>query len=261
MTNRLQAILEAKEAEVEAVRASIPQRELEDRIEDAPPVRGFLRELEKAEDVALIAEVKAASPSQGSIRPNLNPVEVAQAYESAGAHAMSVLTDGPHFGGSAENLIVARQATSLPVLRKDFLLKPYQIFESRVMGADAVLLIAAALEDDRLRMLYELARCHGMDVLVEVHDEPEAERAGALGFPLIGINNRDLATFEIDLATTERVRPVLSASVFVVSESGLSTRADIDRVKAVGARGVLIGTTFCAAENVGAKVREVMAWT
>lgn len=257
----LDRIYATKREEVEAARTRVPLTDLRSKAADEAPPRGFLRALQHADrPVALIAEVKAASPSRGPIRPDLDPAAVAQAYASAGAHALSVLTDGPYFKGSPANLRAARAACDLPVLRKDFLYDPYQIVEARAMGADAVLLIAAMLTDTQIEELHGLAEEFGMDVLVEVFDESEAERALAMKCPLIGVNNRDLSTFEVDLSISERVLPILNPHATTVSESALSSCGDVRRVAEAGARAVLIGTAFCASPDIGGKVREVMGW-
>lgn len=259
--SRLREIFEHKRGEVEAARAAIPLEEIKVRAREAEPPRGFRRALEDATpELALIAEVKRSSPSQGTIREALDPVDIAHQYEAAGAHALSVLTDEKYFGGSSENLIRARKATALPCLRKDFLYDPYQVYEARAWGADAVLLIVAGLEREPLAELYALATALGMDVLVEAHTMAEAEAALGLGAEMIGVNNRDLATFRTDLTVSEAVLPILAGRALGVSESALETRADLERVRAAGARAVLIGTAFMAAPDVGTKVREVMGW-
>lgn len=230
------------------------------RAASGPPPRGFRAALEGASNPALIAEVKKASPSKGVIREDFDPVAIAHAYESAGATCLSVLTDVRYFQGSPDSLIKCRETTSLPVLRKDFIFDPYQVYESRAMGADAILLIVAMLDDENLRILYSLSAELEMDVLVEVHDEAEIERALAVGAKIIGINNRDLITFETSLQTSERLLPMLSGRALAVSESAIEVREDVRRVAKAGANAVLIGTTFCASPDVEAKVREVMAW-
>lgn len=258
--SRLRQIFDAKREEVGAAKASMPFSELKARAVDQEPPRGFRAALSGHIDLGLIAEVKQASPSMGTIRPDLDPIAVAQAYERAGAHCLSVLTDRQFFQGSPENLIQARRATNLPVLRKDFLYDPYQVWEARAWGADAVLLIVAGLEKSRIEELQALAWELGMDALVEAHSLEEAEVAQACGSNFIGVNNRNLATFETSLETSLRVIPALGDGVLKVSESALATRADLDLVRKAGADAVLIGTTFCAAPNVEAKVREVMGW-
>jgi indole-3-glycerol phosphate synthase len=231
------------------------------RAREAASPRGFRAALADARpSLALIAEVKRASPSKGVIRPDFDPVTIAQAYEAAGAHALSVLTDERYFGGSLENLRRAREATRLPCLRKDFLLDPYQLYEARAWGADAVLLIVAGLEREQLAELHALALELGMDVLVEVHTLEEAETALGLGAELVGVNNRNLTDFRTDLSISEQILPLLAGRALAVSESALETCADLERVRAAGARAVLIGTAFMAAPDVGGKVREVMGW-
>ncbi len=257
----LDRIFERKRDEVAAARAAVPLAELKAHAADGEPPRGFDLALRTAvEQVALIAEVKKASPSKGIIRDPFDAVEIAEAYERAGAHCLSVLTDGPGFAGSAENLRRARAATTLPALRKDFLYDEYQVWEARAWGADAILLIATSLSVPRLHELKGLAESLGMDALVEVHDERDVVKAIEIEATLVGVNNRDLADFSTDLSATERLLPLLPAGVTKVSESALETSGDIARVHAAGAGAVLIGTTFCAALDVEAKVREVMAW-
>jgi indole-3-glycerol phosphate synthase len=208
----------------------------------------------------LIAEVKKASPSKGLIRADFDPSAIAHIYRGAGADCLSVLTDERYFQGSLENLAIAREASGLPCLRKDFILDPYQVYEARAWGADCILLIVAGLESGQLRDLSQLAKSLGMDVLVEVHSEPEAEIALSLGADLIGVNNRNLADMTTSLQTSLDLLPILSEHALTVSESALSSRAEVDLVRIAGARAVLIGTTFCAASDIGSKVREVMDW-
>lgn len=227
---------------------------------DAGPTRGFHRALrESPSPLALIAEVKKASPSRGLIRADFDPVTIAQSYERAGADALSVLTDVDYFQGHPTNIRLAREATSLPCLRKDFLDDPYQVYEARAWGADAILLIVASLSREQIADLAGLANELGMDVLVEVHNAEETEVALDLKCPLIGVNNRNLADFTTDLATSERLIPLIAPHATAISESALETPADLARVKAAGARGVLIGTTFCQNPDIEAKVREVMS--
>ena len=257
----LDRIFERKRDEVAAAKAIVSLDELKAQATDGEPPRGFELALATADaPIALIAEVKKASPSQGLIRPDFDPVAIAEAYERAGAHVLSVLTDGPGFQGSAENLRRARAAVALPCLRKDLLFDEYQVWEARAWGADAILLIATSLSTAQIRDLKGLAESLGMDVLIEVHDEDDAERALAAEPTLVGVNNRDLSDFTTDLATTERLLPRCHAARVRVRESALQTKADIDRAATAGARAVLIGTTFCAAPDVEAKVREVMGW-
>lgn len=257
--NVLLRILARKADEVAEARERVPLETLKKNAEGADAPRGFLTALREAEgDLTLIAEVKKASPSKGLIRPDFDPREIAVAYRRGGASALSVLTDEHYFQGSAENLRIARAASGLPCLRKDFIVDPYQIYEARAWGADAVLLIVAALDDALLRELYRTAVELGMDVLVEVHDEDETRRALLLGAPLIGVNNRNLGDFKTSLEVSERLIPMIAPHALAVSESALETREDLDRVRDAGARAVLIGTTFCAAPDIESKVREVM---
>ncbi|RYG37637.1 indole-3-glycerol phosphate synthase TrpC [bacterium] len=255
----LDRIFATKRAEVAAAKAEISHVELRSKAADATPPRGFLRALMTPHrDLGLIAEVKKASPSKGLIRADFNPVEIALAYERAGADCLSVLTDREYFQGAPEYLTACRDATSLPVLRKDFIADSYQIAEARAWGADAVLLIVAGLEDAQIGDLYAEIHSFGMDALIEVHTEEEALRVVGMAPGLIGINNRDLATFETSLETTERIAPLVAPFALPVSESALRNRADLDRVKAAGARAVLIGETFTAAADIESKLREVM---
>jgi len=254
----LDKIFAHKATEVAAAKALVSQSEIEALAAQASAPRGFLRALRSSEGLALIAEVKKASPSKGLIRPDFDPVAIAQAYARAGASCLSVLTDVDYFQGSPENLKLAREASGLPCLRKDFLNDPYQIYEARAWGADAVLLIVASLDDAQLSDLHSLAVSLGMDVLVEVHDDLETERALRLGAPLIGVNNRNLADFKTTLEISDRLIPLIAPHALAVSESALETRADLDRVEKAGAKAVLIGTTFCASPDIEAKVREVM---
>ena len=227
--------------------------------------RDFLATLcrPRAGDVALIAEVKKASPSAGVIRADFDPVAIARAYEAAGATCLSVLTDAKFFQGSLEFLRAIRAAVSLPLLRKDFIIDERQILEAVAWGADAILLIAAILDDARLRHFHELARGAGLAVLVEVHDAAELDRALALGAPLIGVNNRDLKTFTVDLATTERLAARLRAhpagrEVLLVAESGIHSRADVARLRRAGAGAILVGESLMRQADLAAKTRELL---
>ena len=257
----LERIFSRKENEVATAKALVSESELQAQAADASPTRGFADALVSAsKPVALIAEVKKASPSKGVIRADFDAVEVARAYERAGAHCLSVLTDVAGFQGSVENLKRARAATKLPCLRKDFLFDPYQVWEARAWGADAILLIATSLATSQIVDLMGLASGLGMDALIEVHDEADVERALAAKATLVGVNNRNLADFTTDLSATERLLPLFPDDTIKVSESALESQNDIELVRRAGARAVLIGTTFCAAPDVESKVREVMAW-
>jgi indole-3-glycerol phosphate synthase len=230
------------------------------KVEDCAPRRGFLQALKNGYTrPSLIAEVKRASPSQGEIvTGEFDPPHIARIYEESKAACLSVLTDVEYFHGSGEYLRMVREAVSIPLLRKDFIFDEYQLDETILWGGDCVLLIVAGLEPDNLKFLYEESKLRGLDVLVEVHNEAETEIALSLNPDLIGINNRDLSTFETDLATTERLIRMIPDGVFKVSESALHSNQDVQRVAAYGAQAVLIGTAFCEAEDIGAKVREVM---
>jgi indole-3-glycerol phosphate synthase len=225
------------------------------------PTRGFIDSLEaalEATGTGLIAEIKKASPSQGTIRQDFDAAALARAYESGGATCLSVLTDAPYFQGADDHLIQARAAVLLPVLRKDFMVDPYQIAESRALGADCVLLILAALSDDEAGELEDAAQNFAMDVLVEVHDEAELERAAGLKSRLIGINNRNLKTLDVDIATTERLAGRVAPGSIIVSESGISTAADLGRLRGAGASCFLVGSVLMRSGDVEAATRALL---
>ncbi len=248
--------------EIAAAKRACPQTRLEAEVRQMPPPRGFVAALERRIDqggVAVIAEIKARSPSKGVIRPNFSPAAHAAAYAAGGAACLSVLTDQPSFGGSREDLQVARASTSLPVLRKDFMFDSYQVFEARAWGADAILVILAAVEDALATDLVDTAMALDLDVLVEVHDEAELERALRLQSPLIGINNRDLKNFHTDLATTERLVPAVPPGHVVVSESGVSSAADVSRLGLAGVRAFLVGESLMRAADIEAATRALLA--
>jgi indole-3-glycerol phosphate synthase len=253
----LKRILDRKAEEVSAGMRERDLATLRAMAQNMPQTRGFSARLKASADggPAVIAEVKKASPSAGVIREDFRPADIAASYEQGGAACLSVLTDERFFQGSPAFLEQARQACSLPVLRKDFLVSPWQILESRVMGADCVLLIVAALELDMLQELEGLAREYGLDVLVEVHDEEELERALSTAAEMIGVNNRDLHSFTTDLATSERLRPLIPGSRTMVTESGIHSSRDVERLRRAGISAFLVGEAFMRASDPGAELR------
>ncbi len=261
MSDLLAQIVADKRIHVAHRRGAVPDDEILAAAESAPEVRGFARALRRAVEgggFGLIAEIKKASPSKGLIREDFDPPALARAYEAGGAACLSVLTDEPYFQGADAFLGQAREAGRLPVLRKDFMIEPYQIAESRALGADCVLLIMAALDEERAGMLAGAARGLGMDVLFEVHDREELERAKALDPELVGINNRNLATFAVDLATTEALAPHAPKDAIVVSESGLSGPWDLSRMSAVGVNCFLVGESLMRADDVARATSELL---
>ena len=254
MADVLQRILENKRAEVAAARQAVPHEEMAERARATPAPRDFLAALRakiSAGLPAVIAEIKKASPSRGLLRERFDPPEIARSYEAAGAACLSVLTDRQYFQGAPEHLVAARAACSLPVLRKDFIVDPYQVLEARAMGADCILLIAAALRLEEMRELERLAAERGMAVLVEVHDAAELNSALKLDTPLIGINNRNLRTFETHLETTLGLLPGMPTGRVVVSESGILDRGDVARLRTAGVGAFLVGEAFMRAGDPG----------
>jgi indole-3-glycerol phosphate synthase len=239
---------------VDAARKRVP----EIRLDASPPVRDFVAAL-RARRPAVIAEIKRASPSKGLLRKDFDPAAIARSYEKGGAACMSVLTDREFFQGASEHLSAARAACALPALRKDFLIEPYQVFESRALGADCVLLIAACLEDTQMRELEAAAQSLGMAVLVEVHDADELERALRLETPLVGINNRNLRTFETRLETTLDLLPRVPPGRLVITESGILSRADVARMREHGVHAFLVGEAFMRAPDPGAALAELFS--
>jgi len=268
MSDVLQRICADKRHHIEASKDRVPQAEIERRAADASPPRGFAARLKSVTDsghYGLITEIKKASPSKGLIRDDFDPPVLAKAYARGGASCLSVLTDTPYFQGKDEDLIAARAAVDLPALRKDFMLDPYQIIEARAIGADCILIIMAALEDADARGLSSLAHELGMDVLVEVHDEAEMDRALSLGPALLGINNRNLKTLEVDLRTTEKLAAqALKArgeEALLVSESGLYSHDDLGRMSAAGCKCFLVGESLMRQSDVEAATRTLLGET
>ncbi len=256
----LQRILSAKAAEVARRSAEVGIRELSRQVDGAPAPRGFAGRLFAALGAGragVVAEIKRASPSKGLLREAFDPARIAASYAANGASCLSVLTDRGFFQGDARHLVEARAACDLPVLCKDFIIDSYQVYEARTLGADCILLIVAALDDPTLRELSGLAAELAMDVLVEVHDEVELGRALALDGALIGINNRDLRTFETDLETTLKLAGRVPAGRLVVTESGIQTRADVARLRGRGIHAFLVGEAFLRAADPGAKLAEL----
>ncbi|PZW50808.1 indole-3-glycerol phosphate synthase [Humitalea rosea] len=257
----LKRILADKVEEVRQRSGAKSQSAIESAAANAPRPRDFVGALcERISEgrIGLIAEIKKASPSGGVIREPFEPAALARAYEAGGAACLSVLTDAPWFQGAAEHLVAARAACKLPVLRKDFLISPWQVFESRAMGADCILLILAALSDDQARELEAIARSLDMAVLAEVHDERELERALGLETRLIGVNNRNLRTLVTDIATTERLAPLVPPDRLPVAESGLRTAADVHRMAEAGARCILVGEHLLREVDVEAAARAMV---
>lgn len=259
--NKLEEICAKKREEVVLRKGHASQADLEDAAARQSAPRGFEAAMRQRAETgfALIAEIKKASPSKGLIRADFQPAEHARDYEAGGAACLSVLTDAPYFQGHEDYLVAARAACALPVLRKDFMVDPWQCAEARSIGADAILVIVAALEDTAMVEIEHAARELGMDVLVEVHDEAEMERAAThLSSRLIGVNNRDLKTFTTSLATTERLAPLAPEGALLVGESGIASHADCERLAKAGVRSFLVGESLMRADDVAAATRTLL---
>ena len=260
MSDVLQRILAVKRDEVAAAKRAVTQRDAEARARAAPPARNFvgaIRAKQAAGRAAVIAEIKRASPSKGLLRENFDPAAIARSYEAGGAACLSVLTDRQFFQGAPEHLTAARAACALPVLRKDFMLEPYQVYEARALGADCILLIAAALTPQAMHTLEEVAHELGMAALVEIHDATELEAALALRTPLLGVNNRNLRTFETRIETTLELLARIPSERIVVAESGILVRLDVERLARAGVGAFLVGEALMRAANPGGALSEL----
>jgi indole-3-glycerol phosphate synthase len=258
MPTILDDIVATKQKEIAIAKARMPLEELEDQSRSAPPVRDFRAALDGPGPIRMIAEVKKASPSAGIIRADFDPIAIARAYQTHGASCLSVLTDVSYFQGHLSYLARIRAAVAIPLLRKDFVIDEYQVVEARLAGADAILLIAEILEDDQLRFLRERAKGLGMATLVEFHDESNLERVLNSGADLVGINNRDLHRFVTDLEQTFRLRDRIPSEVLLVSESGIKTRADVERLEAEGVAAILVGESLMRSPDIGAAVEDLL---
>ncbi len=254
----LDAILKAKRKDLDRAKARTALADLKVAVRSLEPGRPFRKAVAPEKGIALIAEIKRASPSRGPLNPNLDPAALAEAYAEAGAAAISCLTEKDFFQGSFDDLRVARRAAAVPFLRKDFLFDPFQIYETRVLGADALLLIVRILDGTQLADLAGLAAELGLCPLVEVHTEDEAGRALDAKVPVIGINNRNLDTFEVSLETTERIRPMIPAAIPVVGESGIHGRRDVERLQHAGVNAILVGEELVTAADPGLKIKELL---
>ena len=259
MNSYLDKIIEQTATTVKLDKQKIPLQELKSFITDLNSTRGFIETIKRRYDeglVSVIAEIKKASPSKGLIRENFNPKEIALSYQEYEATCLSVLTDTPYFQGSLEDLVSVREAVDLPLLRKDFIIEEYQIYQSRFYGADCILLIASILSDIQLKEFKEIAQELNLDVMIEVHKRSEIDRAKKLNFPLIGINNRDLKTFEVNLETTINLSDN-SQNVMLVSESGIAKKEDVQKILASGTKTFLVGESFMRASNPGTELKEL----
>jgi indole-3-glycerol phosphate synthase len=256
----LKEIVLKKKEKIILAKQNLPEEELKEKVLNLTPTRPFIEAINKPRTISLIAEIKKMSPSRGVIRENFNLQEIARIYQDAEVQAISVLTEEDYFGGNISYINEAKGLVNLPILRKDFILDPYQVYESRFFGADAVLLIADLLTRDQLTEFMQIADNLGLDYLVEVHTEKELKKVLNLKVPVIGINNRDLHTLELDFKTTEKLFPLIPKEKTVVVESGIKSHQDILFLKILGVSAVLIGEAFMEAQDLKKKIEEIMGW-
>lgn len=256
----LKEIVARKKEKITLAKEQLPEEELKSRLTGLSPTRPLIEAINKPRVISLVAEIKKASPSRGLIRPDFDHIAIAKAYEEAGVQAISVLTEEDFFAGSLSYVQEVKNLTSVPILRKDFILEAYQVYESRLFGADAILLIADLLSKDKLTQLLQIAEELGLDCLVEAHTEKELKKVLSIKAPLIGINNRDLHSLEVDFKTTETLFPLIPKGRAVVVESGIKSAQDVLFLKILGVSAVLIGEAFMAAGDLKRKVEEIMGW-
>jgi indole-3-glycerol phosphate synthase len=256
----LKEIVAKKKERILLAKQNLPEEELKIKVQGLSPTRPFIEAIHKPRTISLIAEIKKASPSRGVIRSEFNPCEIARIYQEVGVQAISVLTEEDYFLGNISYINEVKAIANVPILRKDFILESYQVYESRFFGADAVLLIADLLSKEKLSELIGLAEGLGLACLVEVHNEKELKKALSLKAPTIGINNRDLHTLDVDFKTTERIFPLIPKGRIVVVESGIKTAQDVLFLKILGVSAILIGEAFMEAADIRSKVEELMGW-
>jgi indole-3-glycerol phosphate synthase len=256
----LKEIVQKKKEKIYLAKQNLPEEELKDKVLNLSPAVPFIEAINKPRTISLVAEIKKQSPSRGVIRENFNLQEIAKIYQDSGVHALSVLTEEDYFGGNISYLNEIKGLVNAPILRKDFILEPYQVYESRFYGADAILLIADLLTKDQLIEFMQLADSLGLDYLVEVHTEKELKKILSLKVPLIGINNRDLHTLEVDFKITEKLFPLIPKDKVVVVESGIKSHQDVLFLKILGVAAVLIGEAIMEAQDLKKKIEELMGW-
>ena len=256
----LKEIVLKKKEKILLAKQQLSENDLKAKIQNLAPTRPFVEAINKPRSISLIAEIKRQSPSGGIIRQDFNHQEIAKIYQDSGAQAISVLTEEDYFGGNISYINEIKNLVALPILRKDFILEVYQVYESRLFGADAILLIADLLSKEKMSELIQLANSLGLDCLIEIHNEKDLKKALSLKVPLIGINNRDLHTLKIDLKTTEKLFPLIPKDKIVVVESGIKSNQDVLFLKILGVNAVLIGEAFMEAQDIKKKIEELMGW-